>query len=337
MKRMTITLRTSLVLVIIALLTSLGFWISFITPAEEATRLRNSLIFTIGNSADFDWAGNNFPAQFKLESQPVPTYFQSFVDELAVTQQMSEFAKMKVAIEKLLERERYGGAIQSDTVSALKKMREEGVGYCSDYTQVVNGLAHTMNIPVREWGMSFDGYSGYGHAFSEIYDSTLNKWVFIDSHSGFYALEPGTGLPFSFLEFRSQVMNHPGQIEVVKFHPERFGFKDDRQVIDYYIRGSAQVFLYLSNDVFSYDSHPVIQLTGAVSRYLEQLSAIVFGIHPKIMLYPDPRNEEAQHRLQQLSSNVKTLFIIDLVLVGLFLLIIFKMLKNRRKQHAKTV
>ena len=37
--------------------------------------------------------------------------------------------------------------------------------------------------------MSFDGYGGDGHAFSEIFDTQRQHWIFVDSFYSFYVTD----------------------------------------------------------------------------------------------------------------------------------------------------
>ncbi|ARU56172.1 transglutaminase-like superfamily protein [Oleiphilus messinensis] len=329
MKHFLFSIKGILLLNIVALVGIAIYGVTLVYPPEEATRLRNALIFETASKPDFVWPQGQYPAQFRAESIAPPDDFSQFVSELPIQPHMSGFVKVLLAGERLLERERHGGAIQSNTVDTLNKMQSEGIGYCSDYTQVINGIAYTLGVPVREWGMSFHGYSGDGHAFSEIYDSDFGKWVFLDVHSGFYAVRMDTLEPLSFLEYRALILSDPAQIKIVRINDERFAFKTDQAVKDYYARGAHEVFLYWSNDVFSYDASPWVRASGAVSRYLEQLTAILIGVHPRIHLYPDPVNQEAQEALAKLKQDVLILFFAGIVLVVSFMgLLIFQIKQN---------
>ena len=158
-----------------------------------------------------------------------------------------------------------GNAIQSDTRETFRRITENNEGYCSDFTQVFNGLALAAHLPVREWGLSFDGFSGDGHAFSEIYDPALNKWVFLDTFNSFYVVDPVTQIPLSVLEFREQLESNPtALVGAVRFIDEgAFGMKDAATAIDYYRRGTAQFFLWFGNDVFHYDQNPLVSFSSA--------------------------------------------------------------------------
>ncbi len=307
---------------------SCAYLISLATPIENATRVRNALVHQPGQLGDFTWGPSSFPDDFRVEVQTPPQYFQQFVNSLPINPDMPEMDKFLLAAEAILDRERHGGPIQSNTVDTLKKMQTEGIGWCSDYTQVFNGIAHALNIPVREWGMSFNFYNGNGHAFNEIYDSKLGKWIFIDTFNAFYVTDQNNE-PLSVLEFHQFLNSSPDQLIIQKIDKDRFGFKDAATAIDYYQRGMPQLFMIWANDVFSYDAHPLIQLTGSLSRMAEQITGILLGINQEIRLYPDPSSTQQQKELLSLKQQVIFIIVLNTVLGILFLLLLFRKPKHR--------
>src|SRR3546814_14332335 len=78
-----------------------------------------------------------------------------------------------------------------------------------------------------------------GHAFNEIWDPALQKWVFIDSFVSFYVVDRASGVPLSALEFRAALLEEPDAeaIEVMQTVPERFPFKSVERALDWYRRG----------------------------------------------------------------------------------------------------
>ena len=318
-------------IIVLGIVVSLAYLISLATPIEDATRVRNALVHQPGHVDDFTWNPSSFPADFRVETQAPPQYFEQFVNSLQINPNMSEMSKFLLAAEKILERERYGGPIQSNTVDALKKMQTEGIGWCSDYTQVFNGIAHALNIPVREWGISFNLYNGTGHAFNEIYDSKLKKWIFIDTFNAFYVTNQNNE-PLSVLEFHQYLDSTPNQLIIQKIDQQQFGFKDNATAIDYYQRGMPQLFLIWANDVFSYDAHPLIQFAGSFSRMAEQIMGILLGINQEIRLYPDPSSAHQQQELLALKYKVLSIIVLNIVLGILFLLILFQKF-IRRNNH----
>ncbi|SEQ96347.1 hypothetical protein SAMN05421690_100492 [Nitrosomonas sp. Nm51] len=315
-------------LVTLGIVVSCTYLFTLATPSEEAARVRNSLVHEPGKIEDFSWSPSTFPADFKVETQTPPLYFQQFINSLPTDPGMSEMDKFLLAAQKILDRNRRGGPIQSNTVDALKKIQNEGIGWCSDYTQVFNGIAHALNIPVREWGMSFDRYNGDGHAFNEIYDQQLDKWVFIDTFNAFFVTNQ-EGQPLSVLEFRQLLDTDRNQLVIQKISQAQFGFQNDTVALDYYQRGMPQLFLIWANDVFSYDANPLIQLTGSFSRMAEQITGILLGINQEIRLYPDPDSAQQQKELLSLKYTVIFIIVLNAALGTLFLLILFRMFNNR--------
>ena len=315
-------------LVTLGIVISCVYLLTLITPSEEAARIRNSLVHQPGKLDDFSWSPSAFPADFKVETQTPPPYFQQFIDALPIDSSMSQMDKFLLAAQKILDRDRSGGPIQSNTVDALKKIQDEGIGWCSDYTQVFNGIAHALNIPVREWGMSFDRYNGNGHAFNEIYDQQLGKWLFIDTYNAFYVTNR-KGEPLSVLEFRQLLGTDRSQLVIQKISQARFGFQNDTVALDYYQRGMPQLFLIWANDVFSYDANPLIQFAGSFSRMAEQITGIILGINQEIRLYPDPDSVQQQKDLLSLKYTVIFIIVLNAILGSFFLLILFRMFNNR--------
>ena len=72
---------------------------------------------------------------------------------------------------------------------------------------------------------------------------------------------------------------------------KNFGFKTPEHALNYYRRGADQLYLYLGNNVFSYDNDPILQFLGDLSRTLEQSAAIILGLHPEIRIVPTDTNK----------------------------------------------
>lgn len=318
-------------LILLTIVLGCGYLFVLATPSEDAARVRNSLVHQRGQVDDFIWNPTSFPSDFRLETAQPPLYFQQFVEKLNLDPGMSEMSQFLLAAREIINRERYGGPIQSNTVDTLKKIQTEGAGWCSDYTQVFNGMAHAMEIPVREWGMSFDGYSGNGHAFTEIYDTKLDKWVFIDTFNAFY-VNNAQGMPLSVLEFRQLLKSAPDEISVQKITQEQFGFKDEAVALDYYRRGMPQLFLIWANDVFSYDANPLIKIAGSFSRMAEQITGILLGINQEIRLYPDASSVQQQNELLSLKYKVTSILLMNVILSIFLLYTLIKLIRYPVRQ-----
>jgi len=161
----------SSILAIIAVFRDFSIF-QMIVPPTEAVRVRNSLIFDVTDMREAQWTPSQYPTSFKLEASNPPALF---IEAVSATGRSNEsytddFGSALAIGRQLAVGKFKGGAIQPDTASTFTKIMEEGTGYCADFTQVFNGLAHAAALPVREWGMSFDGFGGSGHAFNEVFD-----------------------------------------------------------------------------------------------------------------------------------------------------------------------
>ena len=191
-----------------------------------------------------------------------------------------------------------GDPLQSDTRTTYQEIRQGKGGYCSDYTQVFNGLALAAGIGVREWGAAFDGFGGWGHAFSEVFLPETGKWVMIDPFYGFWVRDSATGAPLSVQEFRERLARPDPlagmSIEVVA--PNMYDFTSPEKLIAWYGRGTSQFYLWWGNNVFDYDEQPLVRVAARFSRSAEQLAAIIAGVHPRIRILPAEADGPAYQR-----------------------------------------
>ena len=282
--------RRNLIVTLVFLATALWWLGDLITPATELTRFRNSLLARVGEPSDFDWIPVNIPPDFRNESLVAPAIFVDFAREIG-SDNAQAVPLMSEIVSHLRSQPKRKGPIKSTTLNAYRQITEYGRGYCADYTQVFNGLAHSVELPVREWGLSFERFSGDGHAFSEIYDSNARQWIFVDPLNGFYVRDRASLKPLSVLEFHSRLTMSRG-FESVDIVPigQTFRFDSDFSAFEYYQDGAAQFYLWFGNDVFTYDNHPIVQFVGPKSRAIEQLASILLGIHPTIRIMPTDGN-----------------------------------------------
>ena len=272
------------------LIVSLSISAYLLRSPFEVTRLRNSFIADVGEPEDFHWPPEGPPRGYANETRAAPSEFRRIADAERFDHADDSELSRAIAIARHLSGGDItsGEPIQSSTLLAYEAITQENVGYCADYTQVFNALALASNMAVREWGMSFDGFSGDGHAFSEIYDSHLRKWVFIDPFYSFYIVDPVTEVPLSVLEFRERLAEGDESLHtgLVQIDSEAFAFPTERKSIEYYRAGADQFYLWFGNDVFSYDQNPIIQKAAVFGRSVEQAVAILIGAHPKIRILP---------------------------------------------------
>ncbi len=302
------------VIYLLLLVVAFALLVDMITPFREVAKIRNSFIAEIGQEGDFKWLPGNEPKDYKQETQQVPAFFQNVKKQiLATSGELGNFEKSLVIARHLRQGPLKGNAIKSSTIETYKVMLAEGEGYCADYTQVFNAIAHAAKIPVREWGTAFDGF-GAGHALSEIYDESLKKWVLIDTFYSFYVTDKETQLPMSVLEFINVLRD--GKRERIIVNPivkKYFGFRDEGMLFDYFDRGVDQMFLWWGNDVYTYDAHPVVKIFSLAGRAAEQMAAILIGIHPKIHIIPTDTNAED---IKKLFTN-RTYFFILVAVISL--------------------
>jgi hypothetical protein len=278
--------------------------LELLTPTTELTRFRNALLATTGEQDDFNWIPANAPDDFRQETLLPPDVFMEEGRRVRSTTQLT-VPTMSELVAHLRNQPKRKGPIKSTTIDAYRQIVDSGRGYCADYTQVFNGLAYASGLSVREWGMSFDRFSGDGHAFNEVFDERAGQWVFIDPMNGFYVRDGADGRPLSALEFRDRLTMHGG-FESVEISPigNTFLFDSGRDAFEYYKAAADQFFLWFGNDVFTYDAHPVVRFLGSVSRPIEQMVAIIWGIHPEIRIVPTQTNQAEIAALQRFAYKI---------------------------------
>jgi hypothetical protein len=298
-----------------------------------ATRLRNALIAQVADPTAFDWPPSAMPPDFRRSTAVVPEVIGAAV--AAVSSGQGAFDTALILADHLYSPSGYGAGIQADSVTAYRAIVAGGRGYCSDFTQVMNALGYAAGITMREWGMSFDDYSGNGHAFSEVWADELGQWVFIDSFYSFYVVDAVTARPLSVLEFQRRLMRPRGEeeVDVVPVTSAGQRFDDARAALDYYRRGGQQVFLYLGNDALGYDAHSIVRALRPLPSSMEQLAAIVAGVHPRILLLRTPGNAEQIASLQVLRAQFVVFFTLGAVGTALCLVAGLRCLLSRRRRH----
>lgn len=335
----TIVIRSIAALTLVSIFASAYFLSRISTDLasdQGKVRIRNALIFEVGDVEDANWKPEDVPDTFLLERSPVPKSFLTVVKERGSGNASSEFAQtIQIAKHLVRSSKLSGSAIQSDIAHTYTEIVENGEGYCSDYTLVLNGLAIAAGIPIREWGMSFDQFSGDGHAFSEVFDRGLDKWVFIDTFYSFF-VTGREGTPLSVLELRGYYQSgHEDLLNVNIIEPAAFRFPSERYAIEYYRRGIDNVFLIWGNNVFEYEAHWAVQIAAELSRSAEQGVAILFGLQPRIVILRSESNLADIARLYATRLNiVATGILLIIVSVGSCILLLawFRSRKRRRME-----
>jgi hypothetical protein len=286
--------RVAIAVNLLALLVLVALAVQFGTAAENAARVRNSLIAEIGQAGEFDWSPVDLPSGYRSEESTIPGLFNDIVLRLLAEvdgRDMSDHDKARLLASHMVRNRNAQRPIQSDSINAYRRIIEEGDGYCADYSQVFTGLALAAKLPVREWGLAWNGF-GFGHTFNEVFERELDKWVFIDSFYSMYAVDADTGVPLSVLEFQERLRSGAAQSEVrvVPILSDKFPFKTQKRALEYYSRGADQFYLFWGNNVFSYDHNFFVRLLGALPRHFEVAVAIILDIHPAIRLVETDTN-----------------------------------------------
>ena len=288
----------AILLLLLAWAGSLSWLVSFSADPQKLVQVRNALFARVAPKSEFLWTPENAPRSFQQEGGRSPAAFSEVVNELLGKggAHLKEWDKALRLARHLRDGTKVKGrAIQTDTVSAYLAIRRTGGGYCSDYSQVLNGLAYAAGIAVREWGMSFGDFSGDGHAFNEIYDAARGKWMFLDSFFSFYVLDANTGIPLSVLELAETLRGGSGRerVRVEFIDEEAFSFPDRDAALNYYRRGADRLFLGLANNVLEYDRHPVVRWAAKFGRTAEQVAAMVCGMAPRLLIVKTDTNGDA--------------------------------------------
>jgi hypothetical protein len=206
-----------------------------------------------------------------------------------------------------------GEAVQSSTLATYEQIMA-GRGYCADFSQVFMALSLASGVPAREWGFGWEAF-GAGHAFNEIYDETREKWLLIDSFNSLYFVDTRTEIPLSATEVQAQYRLGPAQrhFRVVPISTERFAFDSIERATRYYELAVDQFYLFWGNNVFSYDSDPIVRVLHGIARPLEVAGSIVLGKHPRIRI---PVTETNHGHIEELLRTRST-FYMYLAVTGL--------------------
>lgn len=292
---------------------------AYATSKDNGTRVRNSFLVATAPVEIFTSPPSQTPADFLAETLPAPAYLDAAVAKLLPDEMRASLSALEqslVLARHLIANKRRGKAIQSNVRETYELIRNSGRGYCADYSQVFTALALTAGIPVREWGLRFKGF-GRGHAFNEIYDRTLGKWVFIDSYHSLYVVDRSNAEPLSVMELQNRLIND-GEMVSYAFVPidiQKYRFDADIEANQYYAQTAAKFYLFWGNNVFSYDAHPVVRALAPWSRSLEIMGAIVAGVHPKIRVLQRPENTAYLSRLQYIRYGLVAALVFAAMLV----------------------
>lgn len=304
----------------------------FASSDTFGTLVRNSLVFESASSY-VDWSPNDVPSDFRQETSSPPSLLREAAkNALAGLDDSSGDLIKALSIARFIgSNPRLGKPIRSNTVETYNRVVFAGRGYCADYSQLFLALALASDIAVREWGFGIQAF-GSGHAFNEVYVDELSKWVFIDSFQAFYVEDPETNVPMSVTEFQAKLRTFPSSenIRVVPIDPSQFSFPSHAAAIDYYKNGADFMYLYMANDVFSYDEDPVIAFAAKFSRSVEIIAAILRQHQPAIRVVPTEENKSAVIQLRAIQA---ALLLLGFVTLGLAVRLLW-LLTHARHRNA---
>jgi len=289
--------QVSITITLLVVIAAAILMVQFGTSPENAARVRNSLTAEVGALEDFSWTPAHIPGGFEVERSDPPEPLADVVEQLLPTSDISDtesragFDTAIVLARHLSANQQSGEPIQSNTLATYRQIVDAGEGYCADYSQVFTALALAVDVPVREWGLGWEGF-GLGHAFNEVFDESMQAWAFIDSFHSLYVVDADTGIPLSVLQFQNRLRIRPEatNMRVVPLFPDRPYFKTQEEALEYYARGADQFFMFWGNNVFSFDSNVFMKLLEGFPRSIEVMAAIVLGIQPSIRLVETETN-----------------------------------------------
>lgn len=270
-------------------------WVlSLVIPGEEAVKIRNSLVASVGQPADFRWTPDQVPADFLVnQATPSPEYARVATELVAAEPgRRLHGLELGLAISRHLmggPGKRSDGPIQGGLAAAYDGITRHGRGYCADFTQVFSGIAVAAGLPVRTWSISFEAF-GAGHTFNEVFDDAIERWVLVDSFHSLYFVDPTTREPLSVEEVHDRLLANEAQERLVAIRhivPERFPFRSEQIALDYYRGGMSRLALVWGNNVFDYDQSPAVRWGARVSRHAERALGIVAGKYPAMRIYPE--------------------------------------------------
>ena len=296
-----------------ALIMSCALLVSYLGNGQDIALIRNSLVYeTRSDEATF----------LAAPTAPPPlTTTQAWRDAAgaagALDAQSSDFERA-LALVRHLDQPGYprGGMLALPSLDTYRAMRDSGRGYCADYTQVFLALAEAAGLSAREWGISFNGYSGAGHALIEIYARELRSWVMLDVFNGLYVSDEAHR-PLSLPALRARLVRGEQAGLNVEVVADIMPFASPALALHYLDRGMPRAYLWT-------DAHSAGQpqaLLDAISRRsraIAQLLAIATGRAPRLVLIPAPEQRPALLELRLLRLACITALVSSALLSLLF-------------------
>ncbi len=308
------------------LLGSVAFLAGYVSDGQDQVLVRNSLVYEVAESIE---AFRAPPAAGAVPDEGGSELPSALLADLATLRDDQAFATA-LALVRYLDTPGppVGGRIASGSLQALATIRAGAGGYCADYTQVFLMLANVVGVPAREWGFSFRGYGGDGHAVVEIYDAALAKWIFLDVFNGFY-VTGADGRPLSFLELRRGLLDGSTTVAAVVTVTDVSPFTSPERILHYLRRGISRAYLWDGASAAAAERQPVLRWLGERSRALSQLGAIALRLHPRMRIVPAPGERAALLELRLVGAAARAL-----PLAGGFVLVAVAVALWRRRRRS---
>lgn len=210
-KKYKILLIVSCIVLIVALLVSVGFniyqayfgWDSYLQSTDEiyimeAGILKNNLVFHDGTDygITYDFSHENY-GQLKSKYSIESTAGDGSEFERAL-RLMNEYAP------RLTHKSDYDNHIPINALDLLEyslDKKNNGIN-CRAKAQILNEMCLALGIYSRKvWIMPYSAYDGDCHVVNEVWDSSLDKWVMLDITNDEYWVDENN-TPLSVLEIR---------------------------------------------------------------------------------------------------------------------------------------
>ena len=274
----------------------------YLTSSTELVRMRNALVLIDQSSTGFDWTALNVPPSYMQERGPVDPFFVDVAAHLGLAALPDDWERALAISRHLLGSSPVlqGGAIKLDLRGTYRRIVSSGQGYCGDFVDVFMAIALAARMPVRSWAFSFDGFSGDGHIWPEIWNRQLGRWQLVGIFNNYYFFET-VGVPLSALEFRRALLSNSTQLKLAPLYPgARVGWSIEEKAWSYYRRGLPEWYMWWGNNVFTYDRALLVRTFSGVSRSLEQLGGIAQGVFPPVKLMVTEANRDQANALWRL-------------------------------------
>lgn len=256
--------------------------VPYLTSGTEMARARNALAFEALPVTAFEWSPAQAPADFLREAEAPTPAFVALAAELKLAELPDDWARAVAISQHLLTSapQLKGGAVQLGLDETLRRITQDGDGYCADFVRVFTAIATAAGMPVRSWAFSFDGFGGHGHVLPEIWNRQRNVWQALDLFDNVYFVS-ADGLPLSALALRTWLTQRPDTPQVLPLAPDaRPGYAIESKLWDYYRAGLNEWYLWWGNNPFSYEQAAPVRWLSPVSRSLAQLGAVALGVQP---------------------------------------------------------